>query len=103
MSTQTVPPPTASFNSHVFQWIIFDEYQEDYARQQREKKEKERKQLVPQQQKQQKEEVKKKTPVEAVAVHQRMLQAAKTLERMVNQNIYDEISHGKFYWIKPLK
>ncbi|XP_074093610.1 dynein intermediate chain 2, ciliary isoform X1 [Cotesia typhae] len=101
MSTQTVPPPIASFNSHVFQWIIFDEYQEDYARQQREKKEKERKQLVPQQQKQQKEEVKKKTPVETVAVHQRMLQAAKTLERMVNQNIYDEISHDYRYWNDP--
>lgn len=27
MSTQTVPPPTAIFNTHVFQWTIFDEYQ----------------------------------------------------------------------------
>ena len=27
MSTQTVPPPTATFNSHCLQWIIFDEYQ----------------------------------------------------------------------------
>lgn len=27
MSTQTIPPPTATFNTHVFQWTIFDEYQ----------------------------------------------------------------------------
>jgi len=27
MSTQTIPPPTATFNVNVFQWTIFDEYQ----------------------------------------------------------------------------
>jgi len=27
MSTQTIPPPTATFNVDVFQWVIFDEYQ----------------------------------------------------------------------------
>lgn len=68
--------------------------QEDYARQQREK-EKERKLPQPQPKK---EEVKKKTQIEAIAVNQRMLQAAKTLERMVNQNIFDEIAQGIYFY-----
>uniref|UniRef100_A0A0C9RDK3 DYI2_0 protein n=1 Tax=Fopius arisanus TaxID=64838 RepID=A0A0C9RDK3_9HYME len=97
MSTQTVPPPTASFNSHVFQWTIYDEYQEDYAAQQQEK-EKDRKSLMPGQKK---DEGKKKAQAEALAVNQKMLQAAKTLERMVNQNIFDEIAQDYRYWNDP--
>lgn len=27
MNTQTVPPPISTFNTHVFQWTIFDKYQ----------------------------------------------------------------------------
>lgn len=120
MSTQTIPPPTATFSANILQWTIFDEYQvlnflltinksvtinqkwaktserfylywqEDYAQQQREK-EKEKK--VPLTQK--KEEIKKKAQIESLELNNRMLQAAKTLERMVNQNIFDDISQGK--------
>ena len=32
--------------------------------------------------------------MESTALTYRMLQAAKTLERMVNQNIFDEIAQG---------
>lgn len=67
-------------------------HQEDYGQQEREK-EKERKLGVGQSKK---DDPKKKAQIEAVAVTQRMLQAAKTLERMVNQNIFDEISQGIF-------
>ncbi|CAK9798086.1 Dynein intermediate chain 2, ciliary [Anthophora plagiata] len=97
MSTQTVPPPTATFNTHVFQWTIFDEYQEDYAQQQREK-EKERRLpfLQPK-----KEDLKKKSHTESMEVTCRMLLAAKTLERMVNQNIFDEIAQDYRYWDDP--
>ncbi|XP_046434111.1 dynein intermediate chain 2, ciliary isoform X2 [Neodiprion pinetum] len=97
MSTQTVPPPRATFNAHVFQWIIFDEYQEDYAQQQREK-EKERKVPLPQPKK---EDLKRKAQMEAMAANIRMLQASKTLERMVNQNIFNEISQDYRYWNDP--
>ncbi|XP_066595061.1 dynein intermediate chain 2, ciliary isoform X2 [Prorops nasuta] len=97
MSTQTIPPPTATFVSHVFQWAIFDDYQEDYAQQQREK-EKEKK--LPSSQLVKKEDIKKKEIVES-EITQRMLQAAKTLERMVNQNIFDEISQDYRYWNDP--
>lgn len=27
MSTQTIPPPTATFSANILQWTIFDEYQ----------------------------------------------------------------------------
>ncbi|XP_071647830.1 dynein intermediate chain 2, ciliary [Temnothorax longispinosus] len=97
MSTQTIPPPTATFNANVLQWTIFDEYQEDYAQQQREK-EKEKKVPVTQPKK---EDVKKKAQMESSAMTNRMLQAAKTLERMVNQNIFDDISQDYRYWDDP--
>lgn len=38
--------------------------------------------------------MKKKAQMESLAMTNRMLQAAKTLERMVNQNIFDDISQG---------
>ncbi|XP_015597022.1 dynein intermediate chain 2, ciliary [Cephus cinctus] len=99
VTTQTVPPPTASFNGHVFQWIIFDEYQEDFLQQQKEK-EKERK-VAPMTTQPKKEDAKRKVQSEAMAGTFRMLQAAKTLERMVNQNIFDDISQDYRYWNDP--
>ncbi|XP_068978851.1 dynein intermediate chain 2, ciliary [Bombus flavifrons] len=97
MSTQTIPPPTETFNTHVFQWTIFDEYQEDFAQQQREK---ERERRIPFLQLK-KEDMKKKAQTESTALTFRMLQAAKTLERMVNQNIFDEIAQDYRYWDDP--
>lgn len=66
-------------------------WQEDYAQQQREK-EKEKKAPLTQAKK---EDVKKKAHMESSAMANRILQAAKTLERMVNQNIFDDISQGR--------
>lgn len=66
-------------------------WQEDYAQQQREK-EKEKKAPLTQPKK---EDVKKKAQMESLAMTNRILQAAKTLERMVNQNIFDDISQGR--------
>ncbi|KOX69960.1 Dynein intermediate chain 2, ciliary [Melipona quadrifasciata] len=97
ISTQTIPPPTGTFNTYVFQWTIFDEYQAYFAQQQREK-EKERRLPVLQLKK---EDVKKKAQIESTALTYRMLQAAKTLERMVNQNIFDEIAQDYRYWDDP--
>ncbi|XP_033354456.1 dynein intermediate chain 2, ciliary [Bombus vosnesenskii] len=97
MSTQTIPPPTETFNTHVFQWTIFDEYQEDFAQQQRER---ERERRIPFLQLK-KEDMKKKAQTESTALTSRMLQAAKTLERMVNQNIFDEIAQDYRYWDDP--
>lgn len=48
-----------------------------------------------------KEDVKKKAQMESLAMTNRMLQAAKTLERMVNQNIFDDISQGECSFAIP--
>jgi len=42
-----------------------------------------------------KKDLKKKALLDNSAKTQRMLEAAKTLERMVNQNIFDDISQGR--------
>ncbi|XP_043249584.1 dynein intermediate chain 2, ciliary [Colletes gigas] len=97
MSTQTVPPPTALFNAHVFQWTIFDEYQKDYAQKEREREKEKRIPLLPSK----KEDSKQKAQTESMALTSRMLQAAKTLERMVNQNIFDDIAQDYRYWDDP--
>lgn len=44
-------------------------------------------------------DLKKKAQTESKALTLRMLQAAKTIERMVNQNIFDDISHGQYIFI----
>lgn len=50
-----------------------------------------------------KEDVKKKAQMETTAMTNRMLQAAKTLERMVNQNIFDDISQGRLPILSSIK
>ncbi|XP_046818005.1 dynein intermediate chain 2, ciliary isoform X1 [Vespa crabro] len=97
MSTQTIPPPIATFNTHVFQWTIFDEYQKDYMLQQREKERERRMPIIHVR----KEDTKQKEQTEIIEMYNRMLKAAKTLERMVNQNIYDEIAQDYRYWNDP--
>lgn len=88
----------ATFSSNVLQWVIYDAYQDDYAAQELEKlRERERKE-------------KEKVPVSkhavgdskkqtgraqlSEAVQGRVLECWKVLERMLNQNTYDEIAKG---------
>lgn len=95
--TQTIPPPMGSFSANVLQWIIYDAYQRDFEAQQLEKElERERKE-------------KEKAPVSkhqvmakklvgkaqlSEAVQGRVLECWKVLERMVNQNTFDDIAKG---------
>lgn len=41
--------------------------------------------------------------MESLAMTNRMLQAAKTLERMVNQNIFDDVSQGRRSFATSMK
>ena len=91
---QTEPPPSTSFSQTVNQWVIYDSYVEYELK----------KEL------QDEEEMKKKT-YGTKAVKKRMLddeedkdgkelsdkvvKAARVLERMVNQNIYIDVALGK--------
>ena len=90
---QTEPPPRANFCETVNQWVIYDSYVAyETAKEAAEEKEMKKEQ----------KEVKSmrrrllETPKESCndEVNKRMLRAAKILERMVNQNTYDEIAQG---------
>ncbi|VEN52191.1 unnamed protein product, partial [Callosobruchus maculatus] len=101
--TQTIPPPMANFSANVLQWVIYDAYQEDFAAQQlekeleRERKEKEKMSIG-------KPQPKKATMGRAQlseAVQGRVLECWKVLERMINQNTFNDIAKDYRYWDDP--
>lgn len=73
------------------QWIIYDAYQQDFEVQQREKEKEKKDKVVPSQ----KPEAKRKDLQATADISNRTLLAIKTLERMINQNTFDEIAQGK--------
>ncbi|CAH1995874.1 unnamed protein product [Acanthoscelides obtectus] len=102
--TQTIPPPMANFSANVLQWVIYDAYQEDFAAQQlekeleRERKEKEKMSIG-----------KPSQPKKAAmgraqlseAVQGRVLECWRVLERMINQNTFNDIAKDYRYWDDP--
>lgn len=90
-----MPPPRSEFGANVVQWNIYDSYNEDYARIQREKEKEAMKDKKPGLQKV--AELKRGDGKNKVAeeFNKRYFQKCQVLERMVNQNIYDEIAHGR--------
>lgn len=101
VETQTVPPPRSQFGANVVQWHIYDSYNEDYARQKREKEKEMLKEKKPGMQKHteaKRIDGKSKTTEE---FNRKYLQKAQVLERMVNQNIFDEIAHDYRYYEDP--
>ncbi|XP_076260407.1 dynein intermediate chain 2, ciliary [Rhynchophorus ferrugineus] len=101
--TQTVPPPMATFSANVLQWVIYDGYQKDFEAQQlekeleRERKEKEKAPVS-------KHQPQRKTPGRSQlseAVQGRVLECWRVLERMINQNTYDDIAKDYRYWDDP--
>ncbi|KAL1397518.1 hypothetical protein pipiens_002512 [Culex pipiens pipiens] len=99
VDTQTIPPPRSSYGSSVLQWVIYDSYAEDYAQQQREKeREKEKKPMLHKRDEKSRKDDKAKQTEE---FNKRYLQACQIIERMVNQNIYDEIAQDYRYWEDP--
>ncbi|KAJ9593501.1 hypothetical protein L9F63_014954, partial [Diploptera punctata] len=97
LETQTIPPPRDNFSGHVMQWIIYDAYQEDYEAQQKEKEKEKKEKPAPTQ----KMEVKKKEHVIPSDMANRTLKSMKIIERMVNQNTFDEIAQDYRYWEDP--
>ncbi|CAH1116670.1 unnamed protein product [Phaedon cochleariae] len=100
--TQTIPPPMATFSSNVLQWIIYDGYQQDYEAQQLEK-ELERERREKDKMAVGRPVVKKVTGKSQLseAVQGRVYECWKVLERMVNQNTYDDIAKDYRYWDDP--
>lgn len=97
MDTQTVPPQRSSYGATVQQWVIYDWYADDFEQQQRDK-EKDKKQgaVV-------KKEVKAKNS-KSIAMEQlnkRYVQCWQIVERIVNQNIFDDIAQDYRYYEDP--
>ncbi|XP_059161698.1 dynein intermediate chain 2, ciliary-like isoform X2 [Physella acuta] len=92
--TVTEPPPRSSFAANVTQWEIYDAYQEDFEKQEKTKEKK----VVPGR----KDEgrTKKKFTISESSGDDitRVETAAKIVERMVNQNTYDDIAQDFKYW-----
>lgn len=93
MDTQTIPPPRSQFGGNVLQWIIYDSYNEDYEEQQK------MGQLAGKRVSA-KKTFKKKT-AHAEQLNRKYLRCWQILERMINQNIFDDIGNDYRYWEDP--
>ncbi|XP_078265846.1 dynein, axonemal, intermediate chain 1, paralog 2 isoform X3 [Rhinoraja longicauda] len=94
---QTEPPPRASFSSTANQWEIFDAYEEELARQMVMKEK-------PKAQPSKKDAISKKklSPIEITGDDiSRVGKVSKIVERMVNQNSYDDIAQDFKYFEDP--
>ncbi|XP_017484570.1 PREDICTED: dynein intermediate chain 2, ciliary [Rhagoletis zephyria] len=96
VDTQTIPPPRSQYGANVLQWNIYDSYAEDFEQQQKEKEKKDEK-------KQRKDVALKKLDkaAQAEVLNKKYLKAWQILERMINQNIYEDIANDYRYWEDP--
>lgn len=94
--TATEPPPRANFSATANQWEIYDAYLEDIQKQERAK---EKSKQVPAYKKDDEKVRKKLTPTETVTDDiSRVGRASKIIERMVNQNTFDDIAQDFSYF-----
>lgn len=103
VETQTIPPPRSTFGAYVLQWIIYDSYAEDFEQSEREK-EKERKAASASISAQGKQfDIIKRTGKgpNTEELNRNYLRCWQILERMINQNIYDEIALDYRYYEDP--
>ncbi|XP_031620811.1 dynein intermediate chain 2, ciliary [Contarinia nasturtii] len=103
VETQTIPPPRSTFGSYVLQWIIYDSYAEHFEQSEREK-EKERKAASAMISAQSKQfDLIKRTCKNTIneELNRNYLRCWQILERMINQNIFDEIALDYRYYEDP--
>ncbi|KAK7116011.1 dynein intermediate chain 2, ciliary-like isoform X2 [Littorina saxatilis] len=93
-TTATEPPPRASFSSNATQWEIYDAYTEDFEKQEKTKEKK----VVPG--RKEEEKTRKKLAITETSGDDisRVGTAAKIVERMVNQNTFDDIAQDFKYY-----
>ena len=104
MSQQTDPPPKKIFSQTVNQWIIYDAYeQHEIAKEAQEEKERKKSRASYEQENKSKEsQISAKNRIEDnedsynIELSKKFVKAAKILERMVNQVIYDQVIKGSF-------
>ncbi|EDV35959.1 uncharacterized protein Dana_GF12212 [Drosophila ananassae] len=95
VDTQTIPPPRSQYGANVLQWVIYDSYLENFAEQQKDGGKKDEKKRGMR--------AKKFRDKSAIAeqLNKKYLKCWQILERMINQNIYDDIAHDYRYWEDP--
>eukprot|EP00118_Oscarella_pearsei_P010350 m.63130 g.63130 ORF g.63130 m.63130 type:complete len:701 (+) comp35145_c2_seq10:76-2178(+) len=90
----TEPPPRGTFSGFATQWGIHDTYVEDLERQEKEKEKKQPRAVS-------KDDSRKKKAMSTEFQSDdisRLTKPAKIIERMVNQNIFDDIAQDFKYW-----
>uniref|UniRef100_H2YH09 Dynein axonemal intermediate chain 1 n=1 Tax=Ciona savignyi TaxID=51511 RepID=H2YH09_CIOSA len=94
--TATEPPPRANFSSTANQWEIYDAYYEDL---QKQEKAKDKTKQIPAYRKEDDKTKKKLVALETASDDiSRVSRAAKIVERMVNQNTFDDIAQDFSYF-----
>ncbi|CAH8517153.1 unnamed protein product [Heterobilharzia americana] len=92
----TEPPPRANFSANITQWSIYDDYIEDFERQQEKSKDKKPTSVG---QKQEAKVRKKVVHAETQADDlSRFARPIKIVERMINQNTHDEVTQDFKYY-----
>ncbi|XP_004444527.1 dynein intermediate chain 2, ciliary [Drosophila pseudoobscura] len=96
VDTQTIPPPRSQFGGNVLQWVIYDSYLQDFEAQSKDgaAKKEDRKRGM------RSKKFKDKSAI-AEQLNKKYLKCWQILERMINQNIYDDIAHDYRYWEDP--
>ncbi|KAK1174159.1 dynein intermediate chain 2, ciliary-like [Acipenser oxyrinchus oxyrinchus] len=93
--SQTEPPPRANFSASANQWEIYDSYVDDLAKQERNKE----KQKAPPTKKENDKSKKKITSIETQSDDiSKVAKSSKIIERMVNQNTFDDIAQDFKYF-----
>lgn len=101
VDTQTIPPPRSQFGGNVMQWIIYDTYNEDFAEQQKiAASGGPRLSKVGAPSRSTKSAMEKKS-AQAEMLNRKYLRCWQILERMINQNIFDDIGNDYRYWEDP--
>jgi len=94
--TMTEPPPSVEYSGQSTQWEMYDAYMEDQKRKREAEKKSRAKKSYDEVKKESSGE--KKGDAENIIHGDAMAHAAKILERMVNQNTYDDITQDYKYW-----
>ncbi|CAH8479900.1 unnamed protein product [Schistosoma turkestanicum] len=99
IGNMTEPPPRANFSVNVTQWVIYDDYIEDFERQQEKNKDKKSAGVG------RKQETKTSKKVITGDIQgdelSRFAQPLKIVERMINQNTHDEVAQDFKYYEDP--
>lgn len=105
VDTQTIPPPRSSYGANVLQWVIHDTYSKDFAKNEQEREQKDKKHASAQSGGILKKDAEKPKKSDKTAtsdeLNKKYLQCWQVLERMINQNIFDEIAQDYRYYEDP--